>query len=101
MGGMAGRFVNSNRHPPIAEPIRGPGQGRLSTSRAADYAPGKSIAQTKVHEVAGSVWQDFGLVFTRDDGAPLRPAHLTRVVKAESIKGTVRRQSENRPGSSP
>ena len=32
------------------------------------------------------LWQDFGLVFTRDDGTPIRPAHLTRFVQAAAAK---------------
>ena len=46
-------------------------------------------AQTKVHEIAGSLWQDSGLVFTRGDGTPIRPAHVTRFVQAAAADAGV------------
>lgn len=46
-------------------------------------------AQTKVHEIAGSLWRDYGLVLTRDDGTPIRPAYLPRFVQAAALKAGV------------
>jgi integrase len=63
--------------PEFSEPKTGRGRRQIAIDSASIAALRAHRArQAKERLAAGSIWVDSGLVFTREDGAPIHPEHL-------------------------